>query len=126
MCCSAVAIRAPSREIFRWRNDLQEPGGTMSDRLYDYDPAVALESDEAIAVFLSDALETGDPAYIAKAMAVVARAKGMTELARAAGLPDDQLEQRCDEHADLTLGTLLDVTRAMGIDLMARPHEPAA
>jgi probable addiction module antidote protein len=54
----------------------------MSDKISDYDPAAALESEEAIAVFLADALETGDSAYIAKAMGVVARAKGMSELAR--------------------------------------------
>ncbi len=50
----------------------------MSDKIYDYDPAAALDSEDAIAVFLADALETGDTAYIAKAMGVVARAKGMT------------------------------------------------
>ncbi|WP_412852267.1 addiction module antidote protein [Ectothiorhodospira shaposhnikovii] len=52
----------------------------MREKIYDYDPAAALESEEAIAVFLADALETGDAAYIAKAVGVVARAKGMTEL----------------------------------------------
>jgi len=49
----------------------------MTEQLYDYDPAAALESEEAIAVFLADALETGDSAYVAKAFGVVARAKGM-------------------------------------------------
>ncbi|WP_254902919.1 addiction module antidote protein [Halomonas sp. CSM-2] len=58
----------------------------MIDNIYEYDPAAALESEEAIAVFLADALETGDSAYIAKAMGVIARAKGMTELARETGL----------------------------------------
>ena len=58
----------------------------MNEPVYDYDPAEALESEESIAVFLADALETGDSAYIAKAMGVVARAKGMTELARETGL----------------------------------------
>ena len=45
----------------------------MSDKIYDYDPAAVLDSEEAIAIFLADALETGDSAYIAKAMGVVAR-----------------------------------------------------
>lgn len=58
----------------------------MSDKIYDYDPAAALENDEAIALFLADALETGDATYVAKAMGIVARAKGMTELARETGL----------------------------------------
>jgi len=47
----------------------------MPGRLYDYDPAEALDSAEAIAVFLDDAQATGDPAHIAQAEAVAARAR---------------------------------------------------
>ena len=46
------------------------------NKLTHYDPATALVDDEEIAVFMADALETGDAAYIAKALGVVARAKG--------------------------------------------------
>ena len=49
----------------------------MIEPIYEYDPAKALRSPEAIDVFVADALDTGDTAYIAKAMEVVARAKGM-------------------------------------------------
>lgn len=49
---------------------------------YDYDPSAALGSEEAIAVFLADAFETGDSAYIAKALGVVARAKEKLERIR--------------------------------------------
>ena len=45
-----------------------------------------MTSPEAIAEFVTDALETGDVVYIAKAMGVAARAKGMTEIARETGL----------------------------------------
>lgn len=48
----------------------------MTEPIYDYDPAQALESPEAIAEFIADALDTGDAAYIEKAMAVVTRAEG--------------------------------------------------
>lgn len=40
----------------------------MTEPIHDYDPAQALEGREAIAVFFADAMETGDAAYIAKAM----------------------------------------------------------
>lgn len=63
----------------------------MAEKLYDYDPADALKSDEAIEVFLSDAFETGEARYIAKALGVVARAKGMTKIARETGLAREQL-----------------------------------
>jgi len=50
----------------------------MSEQLlYSYDPAAALDGPQAIAIFMANALETGDAAYIAKALGVVARAKGM-------------------------------------------------
>lgn len=45
----------------------------MSERFYDYDPAEALDSAEAIEVFLADALETGDASYVAEAVEVAKR-----------------------------------------------------
>jgi len=54
----------------------------MTEQLYDYDPAIALTSSESIAVFIADAFETRDSAYIAKALNVVVRAKGMMEMSR--------------------------------------------
>ncbi len=47
----------------------------MSEPLHDYDPAEALGSAEAIEVFMADALETGDSAYVARAMAVAEQAR---------------------------------------------------
>ena len=98
----------------------------MSDKIYDYDPSAALEGEEGIAVFLADALETGDSAYIAKAMGVVARAKGMTALANETGLSREQLYRSFSEQGNPTLKTMLAVMRALGVDLTARPHKPAA
>lgn len=54
----------------------------MAETLTTYDPATALVDDEEIAAFMADAVETGDAAYVAKALGVVARARGMTEIAR--------------------------------------------
>ena len=94
----------------------------MTAQLFDYDPARALVDKEEIAVFMADALETGDAAYIAKAMGVVARAKGMTELAKETGLAREQLYKSFSEHGNPTLKTLLAVMRALGVDLTARVH----
>jgi len=49
----------------------------MTEKITTYDPANALVDDEEIAFFMADALETGDAAYIAKALGVVDRAKGI-------------------------------------------------
>ncbi|MCH4563670.1 putative addiction module antidote protein [Halomonas sp. EGI 63088] len=97
----------------------------MNEPIYDYDPAAALDSQEAIAAFMADALETGDAAYIAKALGVVARARGMTELSRETGLSREQLYRSFSEQGNPTLKTMLAVMRALGVDMTARPHEEA-
>lgn len=64
----------------------------MTEKFTKYDPAAVLETDDDIAVFMADALETGDTFYFAKALGIVARAKGMTEISRQTGLSREQLE----------------------------------
>ena len=63
----------------------------MNEPIYDYDPADYLNSPEEIEVFLSEAFSTGDSGYIAKAIGVAARAKGMADVARETGLSREQL-----------------------------------
>lgn len=94
----------------------------MKEQLYDYDPATVLDSPEAIAIFMSDAFETGDIGYIAKALGVVARAKGMTEIARETGLSREQLYRSFSDKGNPTLKTTLAVMRAIGVDIMAVAH----
>lgn len=49
-----------------------------------FDPAEYLNSHEAIAAYMSDALESGEATFVADALGVVARARGMSEVAREA------------------------------------------
>ena len=91
-------------------------------KTYPYDPAEDLTSKEAIAVFMADAFETGDPAYIAHALGVVARSKGMSELARETGLSREQLYRSFSEQGNPTLKTMLAVMRALGLDITAKAH----
>lgn len=92
------------------------------EKTYPYDPADALTSKEAISVFIADAFETGDPAYIAHALGVVARSKGMSELARETGLSREQLYRSFSEKGNPTLKTVLAVMRALGLDITAKAH----
>ncbi|MBA1245437.1 addiction module antidote protein [Pseudomonas japonica] len=94
----------------------------MKEPLYDYDPSAGLKGPEAIAIFLSDAFETGDAEYIAKALGIVARARGMKELAQETGLSRQQLYRSLSSHGNPTLKTLLAVTKALGVDITARLH----
>lgn len=94
----------------------------MKEPIYEYDPAAALTDPESIAIFMSDAFETGDAGYIAKAVGVVARAKGMTQLAKETGLTRNQLYNTFSEKGNPTLKTMLAVMHALGLDLTTRQH----
>lgn len=92
----------------------------MTEPLYDYDPAAALDSPEAVEVFITDAFETGDASYIAKALGVVARAEGMSKIARQTGLSREQLYRSFSDDGNPTLKTVLSVMQAMGLSLTAK------
>lgn len=94
----------------------------MTEIFTEFDPANYLDSPEAVVEFMNDALDTGDAAYIAKAVGVVARARGMTQLSRDTGLSREQLYRSFSEHGNPTLKTFLTVMKALGIDVTARPH----
>lgn len=87
------------------------------NNLTHYDPAIALVDDDEIAVFMADAFETGDATYIAKALGVVARAKGMTQIAASTGLSREQLYRSFSDKGNPTLKTTLAVMKALGIAL---------
>lgn len=89
----------------------------MAEVFSAFDPADALDSDEAIEVFICDAFETGDAAFIATALGVVARAKGLTELAAKTGLSREQLYRSLSTNGNPTLKTTLAVMKAMGFSL---------
>lgn len=82
-----------------------------------FDPAEHLDTPEAQAEFLADAFETGDRTHIAKALGVVARAKGMTQVAREAGLSREALYRALSENGDPRLSTLMGVCSALGVSI---------
>ena len=94
----------------------------MAENLTTYDPAEDLSSDQAIAVFMAEAFETEDASYIAHALGVVARAKGMTQIAKDTGLSREQLYRSFSENGNPTLKTTLAVMKALGIELTTKAH----
>lgn len=86
-----------------------------------FDAAEYLDDSESQSELLSDAFESGNAAYIAHALGVVARARGMTEIAREAGVTREALYKALTEDGDPRLSTLLGVTRALGVTLSATP-----
>lgn len=93
--------------------------------LTNYDPAEDLGSDEAIAVFMAEAFQTNDVAYISHALGVVARAKGMAQIASRTGLSREQLYRSFSEKGNPTLKTTLAVMKALGMQLTTRTDAAA-
>lgn len=94
----------------------------MSENLTDYDPAEDLASDEARAAFMAEAFATCDAGYIAHALGVVARAKGMSQIAGETGLSREHLYRSFSSTGNPTLKTTLAVMKALGFDLTAKVH----
>jgi probable addiction module antidote protein len=84
-----------------------------------FDAAEYLGSPEAQAELFRDALETGDAGYIAHALGVIVRARGMSQVARDAGLSREALYKALSPTGNPTLSTLLGVTKALNIRLGA-------
>lgn len=92
----------------------------MTEKLTAYDPAEDLTSDRAMSLFMAEAFETQDAGYIAHALGVVARAKGMAQIAGQTGLSREQLYKSFSGSGNPTLKTTLAVMKALGIELSAR------
>ena len=86
----------------------------MSLKTKKYDVANYLDSDEMIAVYLDAAFESGDLSRIAQALGDVARARGMTKIAKATGLAREQLYKTLSADGKPELSTVLKVMAAFG------------
>ena len=84
-----------------------------------WDPAEHLETDEDMAAYLEAALEDGDPNLVAAALGDIARAKGMTQIAREAGLGRESLYKALSPEGNPEFATALKVVRALGLRLHA-------
>jgi probable addiction module antidote protein len=98
----------------------------MGLETFPYDTAEHLASADAQHELLVDALETGDARYITHALGVVARARGMTGIAKDAGVTREALYKALREDGDPKLSTLLGVLKALGVELTAKPHDRLA
>ena len=85
------------------------------------DSAEYLDTPEAIAAYLGDALASGSAAEFQDALSVVARARGMTEIARASGLGRENLYNALRADAHPRFDTIQRVLAALGVELHVRP-----
>ncbi|MEM9556125.1 MAG: addiction module antidote protein [Acidobacteriota bacterium] len=85
-----------------------------------WDPAEHLESETDMALYLEAAFDEGDASLIAAALGDIARARGMTQIARDTGLSRESLYKALSPTGNPELATILKVIRSLGLRLQAR------
>lgn len=88
-----------------------------------WDPADHLKTEEDMAAYLEAALEEADPALIAAALGDIARAKGMTQVAREAGLGRESLYKALSPSGNPEFATIMKVVSVLGLRLHATPAD---
>jgi probable addiction module antidote protein len=91
--------------------------------LPDFDMAEYLKTDEDVANYLTLVLEENDPAELSHALGTIARARGMTEVARASGLTREALYKALRPTSHPRFDTIARVCTALGVKLVAQPMQ---
>jgi probable addiction module antidote protein len=82
-----------------------------------WDPATYLATSDDVAAYLEAALQDGDPQLVAAALGDIARAKGMSQVARDAGLGRESLCKSLSSSGNPDLATVLKVISVLGLEL---------
>jgi len=93
---------------------------TTRTKTLPWDAAEHLETEEDMAAYLEAALEEGDASLVAAALGDIARAKGMTEIARQTGLGRESLYKALSPEGNPELATILKVVCSLGLSLHAK------
>ncbi len=91
-----------------------------------FDLAEHLRTEEDVAAYLSLVIEEDEPGELAHALGVVARARGMTQVALDTGLSREALYKALRPEAQPRFDTVSRVCKALGIKLVAQPREKEA
>lgn len=94
---------------------------TKISELAEFDAAPYLDTEEAVAVYLTDILDAGNPALLAAALGDIARARGMTEIAKTSGISREALYKALRADAQPRFDTISKVCAALGVRLVAQP-----
>ena len=86
-----------------------------------FDMAEQLRDEQDIAAYLTLVLEEGDPGELAHALGVIARARGMTQIAAEAGMGREALYKALRADASPRFETILKVMHALGLRLSVQP-----
>lgn len=93
----------------------------MNAELIPYDSEEHFRSTDEQMELLQDALQSGDYRYIAEAIGVIAKARGMPDVAKATGISLDQLSRKLRANGNPSLDTVTKVLSALGFRLRIEP-----
>ena len=91
----------------------------MTLKTIPFDAADAFDTAESQAELLADALASGDATAVTAALGLIARARGISQVARETGLSREAIYRATGPDGNPTLATLLAITRAAGLKLSA-------
>jgi len=89
--------------------------------LPEFDLAEQLKTEEDIAAYLTMVIDEGDMAELAHALGVAARARGMSDVAKASGITREALYKALRPDASPRFDTISRVCSALGVRLVAQP-----
>jgi probable addiction module antidote protein len=95
----------------------------MTVKTSTWDASEHLDSEEMVFAYVNEAFEIGDPALIAAALGDVARARGMTAIAREAGVARESLYKALSTEGNPEFGTIVSVMKALNMKFHAEPVE---
>lgn len=98
---------------------------TKVSQLPEFDAAPYLANEEAIAAYLTGILESNDAALLAAALGDIARARGMSEIARSAGITREALYKALRSDSAPRFDTVNKVCAALGVRLVVKPAHGA-
>jgi len=93
----------------------------MNMKIKTYDAAEYLETEADMAAYLQAAFEDGNPSLVIHALGNIARARGMSQIARETGLRRESLYKALSPEGNPEFATVLKVVQALGITLHAEP-----
>lgn len=97
------------------------PRKTRIADLPEFDMARQLKNEEDIAAYVTMVIEDGDAAELAHALGIAAKARGMSEIAKATGITREALYKALSPHAKPRFDTINRVCAALGVRLVAQP-----
>ena len=91
------------------------------NKLTNFDMSEYLDSQEAVAEYISQVLEDGDQAELFRAIGYIAKAKGMTQISNETGLGRASLYKTFQKGSEPKFSTVIKVMKSIGLNLHADP-----